>query len=97
VTENPGAVPRDAAPGARKEPFGVALEVEAINPVRSSWLPANLGIIARWEVTCGLCRTRFSRVLPELMIGSRMSWVGCPQCGTHNLLPHHPALRGRGG
>lgn len=74
----------------------MALEVEAINPVRFSWLPSNLGIIARWEVTCGLCRTRFSRVVWELMIGSRMSRVVCPECGTHNLLPHHPSIRGRG-
>jgi hypothetical protein len=73
----------------------VALEIEAINPVRIAWLPGNLSIVARWEVTCGLCRTRFARFVVELMIGSRMSWVGCPACGTHNLLPHHPAVRGR--
>ena len=74
----------------------MALEVEAINPVRFSWLPG-FTVVARWEVTCGFCRTRFSRVVLELMVGSRMSWVACPKCGTHNLLPHHPSIRGRGG
>lgn len=74
----------------------MALEVEGINPVRLAWLPSNLGIIGRWEVTCGFCRTRFARLAWELMIGSRMSWVACPDCGTHNLLPHHPKIRARG-
>lgn len=74
----------------------MALEVEAINPVRSGWLPANLGILARWEVTCGFCRTRFARFVWELLAGSRMSWVSCPACGTHNLLPHHPNVRRKG-
>lgn len=74
----------------------MVLKVEAINPVRLEWLPGNLGIIGRWEVTCGFCRIRFSRVAWELMIGSRLSWVGCPACGTRNLLPHHPEIRSRG-
>ena len=39
----------------------MVLEIEAINPVRSSWLPGNLGILARWEVTCGFCRARLAR------------------------------------
>lgn len=81
----------------RQEEAGVALEVEAINPVRLGWLPSSLGIFGRWEVTCGFCRTRFARYAWELMIGSRMSWVACPACGTHNLLPHHPKIRARGG
>lgn len=71
----------------------VALEVEAINPVQVGWLPSNLSLVARWEVTCGFCRVRFRRTLVELLWGTRLSWVGCPACGTHNLLPHHPALR----
>lgn len=66
------------------------LNVEGIDPVQLVWLPANLGIASRWEVTCGRCRKRFRRVLWELMIGSKMSWVGCPHCGARNLLPHHP-------
>lgn len=77
-----------------RRPF-VALEVEAINPVQVAWLPGNLGIMGRWEVTCGVCRTRFSRFLVELPVGSRLSWVGCSACGAHNLLPHHPTIRGR--
>ncbi len=75
----------------------MVLQIEAIDPVRSSWLPANLGIVARWEVTCGFCRIRFARLVWELMVGSTMSAVTCPQCGTRNLLPHHPRIRGRGG
>jgi hypothetical protein len=70
----------------------VALEAKAIDPVQLVWLPSNLGIASRWEVTCGFCRTRFQRVTSELMVGSRMSWVACPKCGTHNLLPHHPRV-----
>ncbi len=80
-----------------RENGAVAFEVEAINPVRFQWLPADLGIVARWEVTCGFCRTRFSRLRWELMFGTGMSWVGCPACGTHNLLPHHPKVRARRG
>jgi hypothetical protein len=75
----------------------MALEVEAINPVRLGWLPSNFGIFGRWEVTCGFCRTRFARFAWELMAGSRLSRVVCPECGTHNLLPHHPKIRARGG
>ncbi len=75
----------------------MALEVEAINPVRLFIFPPNLiGVLARWELTCGFCRTRFVRSLVELMVGSRLSWVACPECGTHNLLPHHPSVRTRG-
>ena len=74
----------------------VALELEAINPVRHGWLPAEFGILARWEATCGFCRTRFSRLVWELPVGSRLSAVACPGCGTRNLLPHHPSIRGRG-
>ncbi len=75
----------------------VPIEVEAIDPVRVGWLPANLGPISRWEVTCGSCRARFRRGLVEPLWGTRLSWVGCPACGAHNLLPHHPAIRGRRG
>jgi hypothetical protein len=72
----------------------VVLEVEAINPVRVAFIPG-LSVFASWEVTCGFCRTRFRRFVLELIVGSRMSWAGCPACGTHNLLPHHPSLRDR--
>jgi hypothetical protein len=76
----------------------VALEVEAINPIRVGAFPPNLlYVFVRWEVTCGFCRTRFTRWVLELFFGSRLSWVACPQCGTHNLLPHHPKIRARGG
>jgi hypothetical protein len=75
----------------------MALEVDAINPVRYEWMPANLGIVARWEATCGFCRLRFSRLAWDLPVGTRLSWVGCPACGTRNLLPQHPRYRaGRG-
>jgi hypothetical protein len=75
----------------------VALEVEAINPVRLGLFPPNLlFIFARWEVTCGFCRTRFRRTVLDLMVGSKMSWIACTGCGTHNLLPHHPDVRTKG-
>jgi len=74
----------------------MALDVEAINPIRLGGLPANLGILSRWEATCGFCRTRFARFNWELMLGSRLSRVTCPACGTHNLLPHHPDIANRG-
>jgi hypothetical protein len=75
----------------------VALEVEAINPVRLGMFPPNLLFaFGRWEVTCGFCRTRFRRTVLDLMVGSRMSWVACPECGAHNLLPHHPDVRAKG-
>jgi len=64
----------------------VALDVQAINPVLIGWSPSNLVVwpfvFARWEVTCVFCGTRFKRHVPELMIGSRMSWVACPECRT---------------
>ncbi len=68
----------------------MALHVVGINPVRHEWLPANLGILARWEVTCGFCRIRFSRIGWGLVVASRLSRVTCPACGTVNLLPDHP-------
>jgi hypothetical protein len=75
----------------------VALEVEAVNPVRLGMFPPNLLLaFARWEVTCGFCRTRFKRTVLDLMVGSKMSWVACPACGAHNLLPHHPDVRAKG-
>lgn len=75
----------------------MALEVEAINPVRLGLFPPNLlFIFARWEVTCGFCRTRFKRTVLDLMVRSWMSRVACPACGTHNLLPHHPNVRAKG-
>jgi hypothetical protein len=43
-----------------------------------------------------VCRTRFRRVVLDLMIGSRLSRVACPACGTYNLLPHHPNVRAKG-
>ncbi len=75
----------------------VPLEVEGIDPVQVGWLPGNLGLPSRGEVTCGSWRARFRSGLVELPWGSRLSWVGCPQCGAHNLLPHHPAIRARRG
>ena len=75
----------------------MALEVVAINPVRLGLCPPNLlFVFARWEVTCGFCRTRFRRTVLDLVIGSRMSWIACTGCGTHNLLPHHPDVRTKG-
>ena len=77
--------------------MGVAPEVEAISPVRLGRFPPNvLYVVARWEVTCGFCRTRFRRVVLDLLIGSRLSRVACPACGTHNLLPRHPSVRSKG-
>ena len=73
----------------------MALELEAINPVRVGPFFATFAVVARWEVTCGLCRTRFRRYVFELRVGSIFSWVACPECGTHNLLPHHPKIRAR--
>jgi hypothetical protein len=72
------------------------VEIPAVDAVQIGWLPASLSLVARWEVTCGVCRTRFRRVLIELLWGTSMSWVGCPACGAHNLLPHHPSVAGRG-
>jgi len=82
---------------ASREVTGVALQVEGINPIRYGWLPANLGILARWEVTCGFCRSRFSRLAWDLPMGTWLSAISCPACGTRNLLPGHPDLRSPGG
>jgi LSD1 subclass zinc finger protein len=71
----------------------MVLRLAAINPQQRGWLLASLGIIARWEVTCGFCRTRFTNPVFEMLRGSVLSEVRCPACGTLNLLPHHPALR----
>jgi hypothetical protein len=50
----------------------MALEVEAINPVRFDLFPPNLLFeFARWEVTCGFCRTRFDA----------RPWTGRPDRG----------------
>ena len=74
----------------------MALEVEAINPVRFDLFPPNLLFeFARWEVTCGFCRTRFRRTALDRTAGSRRSRVACPACGTQNLLPHHPSIRSK--
>jgi len=73
----------------------MALEVEGINPVPSGWLPFSVTIVARWQVTCGFCRTRFERLVWEAPWGSRLSRAVCPACETHNLLPHHPAVRAK--
>jgi DNA polymerase II large subunit len=75
----------------------VPVEVDGIDAVQVGGLPGNLGLVSRWEVTCGVCRARFRRMQVELLWGSRLSWVGCPECGAHNLLPHHPTIRGRRG
>ena len=36
---------------------------------------------ARWELTCGFCKERFTETW------SMGSGVDCPYCGTYNLLP----------
>ncbi len=72
----------------------MTLEVDGINPVRHGWLPANLGVLARWEVTCGFCRERFARFAWDLPVGTRLSAVACPACGTRNRLPGHPDAGG---
>jgi rRNA maturation endonuclease Nob1 len=60
------------------------LRVEAINPVLDeSWRSFRWVVrAARWEVTCGFCRTRFKDTGWMLR-----SSVVCPACGTRNLLP----------
>jgi hypothetical protein len=51
----------------------MALEVEAINPVRFDLFPPNLLFeFARWQVTCGFCRTRFRRTALDRTAGSRL-------------------------
>ena len=51
----------------------MALDVEAINPVRLGLFPPNLlFIFARWEVACGFCRTRFRRTV---QVGAAMTGI----------------------
>lgn len=71
------------------------LELEAINPARVDGFVSGLAVMARWQVTCGFCRTRFEGDVMETWVGSALSWVACPSCGTRNLLPHHPSIRSR--
>jgi hypothetical protein len=71
-------------PDARRDRGAMGqLNIEAINPVIvSGWgslLWAFRGV--EWEVTCGLCRTRF-RSLAYLFASS----IVCPACGTRNLV-----------
>ena len=74
----------------------MALEVEASIPVRFDLFPPNLLFeFARWEVTCGFCRTRFRCTALDRTVGSRTRRVACPACGSHNLLPHHPSIRSK--
>jgi hypothetical protein len=60
------------------------LIVDGINPILATrgWRSL-LWVIrgATWEVTCGSCRTRFTR-----MIWLFASSVDCPACGTRNTL-----------
>ena len=72
----------------------MALELDAINPVRLDGFLSGLMFAARWELTCGFCRNRFEGNVTETVAGSSMSWIACPACGTHNLLPHHPSSVG---
>jgi len=66
------------------------LEIRAINPVRTdSWRSLHwIARLARWEATCGFCRTRFSRT-------NMFFWssIVCPSCGARNLLPFSPRAR----
>ncbi len=59
------------------------LKVEAINPVLETSLRSLLWVVraARWELTCGFCRTLFQSTVWLLA----SSIVG-PDCGTRNML-----------
>jgi hypothetical protein len=61
------------------------LKIDAINPVRTDTWTTFLWVarMARWELTCGFCRTRFT----SSGMFFRSSAV-CPACGTRNLLPN---------
>ncbi len=60
------------------------LTIPAINPVLDrSWRSMRWLVRgARWELTCGLCRTRFADEGWMLR-----STAVCPACGTRNRLP----------
>lgn len=60
------------------------LKVDAINPVLDESFRSLRWLVraARWEVTCGFCRSRFKDT-GWMLRGS----VVCPACGTRNLLP----------
>jgi rRNA maturation endonuclease Nob1 len=59
------------------------LKVEAINPVLDTSLRSLFWVVraARWELTCGFCRTRFQGTV-WLFASSTV----CPACGTRNML-----------
>jgi hypothetical protein len=61
------------------------LTVDSINPQPTdSWRSLHWVVrAARWQLTCGFCRTR----VQETGWWAR-SFVTCPACGTRNLLPH---------
>jgi rRNA maturation endonuclease Nob1 len=70
------------------------LKVNAINARLETGLRGFLFSMirgARWELTCGFCKERFSRVQPIFW-----SSAVCPYCGTRNLLPvpRFPSDRG---
>lgn len=60
------------------------LTVNAINPVFDESFRSLRWLVraARWELTCGFCRTRFKDTGWILR-----STAVCPACGTRNLLP----------
>lgn len=59
-----------------------------VNAVNASFDSGRYGLvlgllrIARWELTCGLCRERV-----RLIQRYGFSAITCPYCGTRNLLP----------
>jgi hypothetical protein len=74
------------------------LTVEAINPVLLSGWRSLIWMIrgAKWELTCGFCRTHFQSYAPMVA-----SYIDCPSCGTRNRLssagwPWRPMGRRRG-
>jgi hypothetical protein len=61
------------------------LQLRAIDPQLDIGLAAALlasMYFARWELTCGFCRTRFRKT--QIFT---FTWADCPNCGTRNLLP----------
>jgi hypothetical protein len=74
------------------------LIVEAINPEVVSGWRSLLWVVrtAKWELTCGFCRTRF-----QSYCWFPLSWIDCPSCGTRNSLssagwPWRPIWRRKG-
>ena len=70
------------------------LKIEAINPVRTdTWRSLHWVVrAARWELTCGFCRTRIERVTYFVSTN-----IVCPACGARNLLPAWPGWKDRSG